>query len=393
MRFTGYLKRTVPEASGQQPEHQVPREDFILVTPGGGGDGAELIDWVLSAYESDAGLPHRAVLLMGPFMPVEQRLAFQARAARDPRLEAITFEARVESFFEQARGVVAMGGYNTFCEILSFGKPALLVPRTTPRLEQYLRAERAQRLGLVRMLPDDGARAPALMAAALRALPAMPVLAEEVRTPMLQGLERITKLAAPWLAPSQQEPRAAPQPVRLTALPPRVAVLVKGYPRLSETFIAQEMLALERLGLEFEIVSLRHPTDGRVHPLHEAIRSPVRYLPEYLYQEPWRVLRALVRVLSRRCVLAAAARLAARPRPRPHRPTAAGGWARPGCWRPSCPRPRTGCMSTTCTPRPRSPATPQSCAACPTASPRTPRTSGPSRTGRSARRSPTHVGW
>ena len=83
-------------------------------------------------------------------------------------------------------------------------------------------------------------------------------------------------------------------------MPSRVAVLVKGYPRLSETFIAQEILALERLGLELEIVSLRHPTDGRVHPLHEAIRSPVRYLPEYLYQEPWRVLRALGLVLWRR---------------------------------------------------------------------------------------------
>lgn len=80
-------------------------------------------------------------------------------------------------------------------------------------------------------------------------------------------------------------------------MPTRVAVLVKGYPRLSETFIAQEILALEQLGMELEIISLRHPTNGRIHPLHKAIRSPVRYLPEYLYQEPWRVLRALGRVL------------------------------------------------------------------------------------------------
>jgi predicted glycosyltransferase len=79
-----------------------------------------------------------------------------------------------------------------------------LVPRTTPRLEQYLRAERAQRLGLVRMLPDDGTRAPTRMAASLRELPRMPVLSEEVRGPMLQGLERITRLAAPWLAPRHE---------------------------------------------------------------------------------------------------------------------------------------------------------------------------------------------
>jgi glycosyltransferase involved in cell wall biosynthesis len=88
--------------------------------------------------------------------------------------------------------------------------------------------------------------------------------------------------------------------LRLTALPRHVAILVKGYPRLSETFIAQEILALERLGLDLEIVSLRHPTDGRIHPMHAAILAPVRYLPEYLYQEPWRVLWTLLRVIARR---------------------------------------------------------------------------------------------
>jgi glycosyltransferase involved in cell wall biosynthesis len=72
----------------------------------------------------------------------------------------------------------------------------------------------------------------------------------------------------------------------------RVAVVVKGYPRLSETFIAQEILGLERRGLALTIVSLRHPTDAALHPMHRAIRAPVLYLPEYLYQEPRRVLRA-----------------------------------------------------------------------------------------------------
>lgn len=71
-----------------------------------------------------------------------------------------------------------------------------------------------------------------------------------------------------------------------------VAFLLKGYPRLSETFIAQEIAALERLGLSIRIVSLRHPTDRHRHPVHDLIRAPVRYLPEYLYQEPLRVIRA-----------------------------------------------------------------------------------------------------
>jgi len=48
-----------------------------------------------------------------------------------------------------------MGGYNTFCEVLSFDKPAVIVPRTTPRLEQWIRASRAEELGLVSMLDED----------------------------------------------------------------------------------------------------------------------------------------------------------------------------------------------------------------------------------------------
>jgi glycosyltransferase involved in cell wall biosynthesis len=72
----------------------------------------------------------------------------------------------------------------------------------------------------------------------------------------------------------------------------RVAFVLKGYPRLSETFIAQEIAALERCGLDILIVSLRHPTDERTHPVHADIRARVLYLPEYLIQEPARVLRA-----------------------------------------------------------------------------------------------------
>ena len=79
----------------------------------------------------------------------------------------------------------------------------------------------------------------------------------------------------------------------------RVAVVLKGYPRLSETFIAQEISALEQRGLEILIVSLRQPTERRTHPVHAEIRAPKLYLPEYLFAEPWRVLRAWWRVRRR----------------------------------------------------------------------------------------------
>jgi glycosyltransferase involved in cell wall biosynthesis len=76
----------------------------------------------------------------------------------------------------------------------------------------------------------------------------------------------------------------------LTAAP--IAFVLKGYPRLSETFIAQEIRALEQRGLDLRLVSLRHPTDRTVHPIHREIRAPVLYLPEYLHDEPRRVRAA-----------------------------------------------------------------------------------------------------
>ncbi len=75
-----------------------------------------------------------------------------------------------------------------------------------------------------------------------------------------------------------------------------VAFILKGYPRLSETFVAQEVQTLERLGLDIRLFSLRRPTDHTVHPVHREVRAPVNYLPEYLYHDPARVFRAWLAV-------------------------------------------------------------------------------------------------
>lgn len=71
-----------------------------------------------------------------------------------------------------------------------------------------------------------------------------------------------------------------------------IAAVLKGYPRLSETFIAQELLELERAGFRLHIIALRRPTDKARHPIHDEISADVAYLPEYLHEEPLRVLRA-----------------------------------------------------------------------------------------------------
>ncbi len=75
-----------------------------------------------------------------------------------------------------------------------------------------------------------------------------------------------------------------------------IAFVLKGYPRLSETFIAEEIAGLERAGLDIRIVALRRPTDATVHPVHGEIAAPVSYLPEYLHEAPLRVVRALWRM-------------------------------------------------------------------------------------------------
>ncbi len=188
--YTGYLRRQQdgpPDAAASVSLG----EPFLLVTPGGGGDGDALVDWVLSAYEADPSLTERAVIVTGPFMSTEARAQFQRRADALHRVELLTFTAGMEAFLRQANGVVAMGGYNTFCEILSFDKPALIVPRTTPRLEQYIRASEAERQGLAAMLVADDVRDPRAMARALRRLPRQPRPSTVQISGLLDGLEVI----------------------------------------------------------------------------------------------------------------------------------------------------------------------------------------------------------
>jgi predicted glycosyltransferase len=122
-----------------------------------------------------------------------------ARAAKLDRVEAIIFNPHVERLEENAVGIVAMGGYNTFCEILSLDKRAVIVPRTIPRQEQLIRASRAQELGLVRMLEDDDRMEPSEMAQALRELPRQPRPSESVVPGLLEGLINVNRLIGPWL--------------------------------------------------------------------------------------------------------------------------------------------------------------------------------------------------
>jgi len=199
MVYTGYLRRQLSEATAKHEAHGFADGDYLLVTAGGGGDGDDLIDWVLAAYERDPGPLPPALIVYGPFMLPERQAAYDARAARLAKVRAITFDAHLEALMARAKGVVAMGGYNTFCEILSFDKPALILPRTVPRLEQFIRAQRAAELGLVAMLSDESARDPVRMAAALLQLTQQAPPSAVVVPGLLDGMPNVNKLARKWL--------------------------------------------------------------------------------------------------------------------------------------------------------------------------------------------------
>jgi len=93
-------------------------------------------------------------------------------------------------------------------------------------------------------------------------------------------------------------------------MPPQLAIVLKGYPRLSETFVAQEIRALELRGFELCIFSLRRPYDPATHPIHAEIEAPVHYLPEYAHDDWSRVLSACLRLVNRAGFWRALARLA-----------------------------------------------------------------------------------
>ncbi len=194
MTYTGYLQRSV----GRDLQSAVPlvgSAPYVLVTPGGGGDGEAMVDWVIQAYEAAPDLPYRALVVFGPFMQAEHQANFRQRIEALPSVEAITFDANMEALMAGASGVIAMGGYNTFCEILSFDKPAVIVPRSKPRLEQTIRAERAQELGLVSMLEPNGGRDAWAMATALRQLSQQQRPSDVVVPGLLDGLENVNRLA------------------------------------------------------------------------------------------------------------------------------------------------------------------------------------------------------
>jgi predicted glycosyltransferase len=159
-RFVGYLRRAPGTRAAEdiRADLGVQADRLVLVMAGGGGDGYRLLGGVLDATRL-AGARHRfdCLLLGGPFMPPDDRRRVLELAAAEPQIHYIDFVEDVASYIAAADVVIAMGGYNSVCELLSAEKPAIVVPRIAPRKEQLIRAEALSRRGLLRMIHPDQA--------------------------------------------------------------------------------------------------------------------------------------------------------------------------------------------------------------------------------------------
>lgn len=154
-RFMGYLDQrhrlSLPRAT-EAATRSVPDKDdrpFVLCAVGGGKDGADLCH---SFARTTLPPNRRGIILTGTQMPGKDQAALTRQIGERDDMQVLRFLPEPISLFAAADRVITMGGYNTVCEALSFGKRSLIVPRTRPRREQVIRAERLSRAGAVDML-------------------------------------------------------------------------------------------------------------------------------------------------------------------------------------------------------------------------------------------------
>jgi predicted glycosyltransferase len=160
IRYTGYLdqRQRTHFADIDGAEELLVRlaqfpERLALCMVGGGQDGAQLAE---TFARVDLPKDMTGVILTGPFMPPEAQKRLDHLVAANRRIRILRFVTDTDLLLERADCVIAMGGYNTVCEVLSYEKPALIVPRVQPRREQLIRAERLRNLGLLDLLhPED----------------------------------------------------------------------------------------------------------------------------------------------------------------------------------------------------------------------------------------------
>ena len=208
VHYTGYLDQRprlgFAGAEANQLLGNLPPGRLVVCLVGGGHDGAALVEAFAQAELPPATT---GVIVAGPYMPARTRQRLCQSAQPRPGLRVLEFVPEPGPLIQQAERVIAMGGYNTMCEVLSFEKHALIVPRVHPKPEQWIRAERMRQLGLIEVLHPDKLSSRAISHWLARDLGPPP---PSRRLIDFGGLERIPDLAADLLRAS---PGPAPQAV------------------------------------------------------------------------------------------------------------------------------------------------------------------------------------
>ncbi|MBA2276454.1 MAG: hypothetical protein H0W06_01710 [Chloroflexia bacterium] len=158
-RFVGYLGRPPGTRPRDEVRASLPMQTdkLVVVTAGGGGDGKELFNAMLQGLRRNPrGLEFDCLIVGGPLMSDADRSSLLGQLGKRSHVHFLDFTDDLTSYFGAADVVVSMGGYNSVCEILSLGRPSIIVPRATPRKEQLIRAEVLSRRGLIHMIhPRD----------------------------------------------------------------------------------------------------------------------------------------------------------------------------------------------------------------------------------------------
>ena len=158
VRYCGYLRKEpgLKSREARREELQVQEhEQLVLVTPGGGEDGYQLVDTYLTGAAQLQAEAFRSVIICGSEMPKQQREQIYQKAALNPKVKILDFTDDLMSYIDAADVAVCMSGYNTITEVISLGKRTIAIPRIKPASEQLMRAEKMSKLGLLAMIHPD----------------------------------------------------------------------------------------------------------------------------------------------------------------------------------------------------------------------------------------------
>ncbi|MDZ7343484.1 MAG: hypothetical protein ONA90_03110 [candidate division KSB1 bacterium] len=133
------------------------KKPYVLITSGSGAEGFTLVDTYLRFLEhAGESLPFHSLIVTGPMMRTHEKLMLKKRAQKLPGVIFHRFSKHVLQYVEHADLVISNGGYNTFCEILSYRKKSIFAPPFVPPYEHLLRAEIFHKLGMItRVIPRD----------------------------------------------------------------------------------------------------------------------------------------------------------------------------------------------------------------------------------------------